>query len=245
MEPFQLLDFSSDPLPIFEQLQLEEALLRTDDRNWMILNRGDEPTIVLGISGKPDELVQIDAAASRNVPLVRRFSGGGTVITDENTLFVTLIGNHAFLPVQPFPARIMGWTEQLYRPLFGDHPFRLRDNDYCLGDRKVGGNAQSLTKNRWLHHTTFLWDYDPHLMDLLTLPKRVPPYRQGRSHKEFLTTLSGIFPDARVFFDSLSRENEMADIDFEEILLRPHRRMTMKLKVSAIKGSSKECFSTT
>lgn len=37
---------------IFRMLQLEEALLRTDDRNWLLLNEGtDQPAIVMGISG--------------------------------------------------------------------------------------------------------------------------------------------------------------------------------------------------
>lgn len=39
--------------PVLRQLQLEEALLRADLRNWCLLNdgAGDQPTIVLGISG--------------------------------------------------------------------------------------------------------------------------------------------------------------------------------------------------
>jgi len=36
----------------------------------------------------------------------------------------------------------------------------LRENDYVLGPRKMGGNAQSIIKNRWVHHTSFLWDFD-------------------------------------------------------------------------------------
>lgn len=38
--------------PILRQLQLEEALLRVDDRNWCIINDGAAtPAIVMGISG--------------------------------------------------------------------------------------------------------------------------------------------------------------------------------------------------
>lgn len=49
--------------------------------------------------------------------------------------------------------------------------------DYVFGDRKFGGNAQSITKNRWIHHTSFLWDYEVNNMAYLKLPKRVPEYR--------------------------------------------------------------------
>ena len=49
--------------------------------------------------------------------------------------------------------------------------------DYVFGDRKIGGNAQSITKSRWLHHTSFLWDYDPEDMKYLKHPPRTPKYR--------------------------------------------------------------------
>jgi len=49
--------------------------------------------------------------------------------------------------------------------------------DYAFNTRKFGGNAQSITKNRWIHHTSFLWDYDVKNMDYLKLPMRAPTYR--------------------------------------------------------------------
>ena len=39
-------------MPILQQLQLEEALLRATTDNWFILNEGTpDPTIVMGVSG--------------------------------------------------------------------------------------------------------------------------------------------------------------------------------------------------
>jgi hypothetical protein len=49
-----------------------------------------------------------------------------------------------------------------------------------LGERKFGGNAQAITSRRWLHHTSFLWDYQPASMELLTNPAKQPAYRQAR-----------------------------------------------------------------
>ena len=45
--------------------------------------------------------------------------------------------------------------------------------DYAFGQRKFGGNAQAITKNRWLHHTSLLWDFDPARMQLLKHPAKV------------------------------------------------------------------------
>lgn len=77
---------------IFEQLRIEEILMRHDQSNWCFVNRNiSPPTVVLGISGKVDELVEAEACLRDSVPLIKRFSGGGTVIVDENTYFVSFI----------------------------------------------------------------------------------------------------------------------------------------------------------
>ncbi|XP_019053415.1 PREDICTED: putative lipoate-protein ligase A isoform X2 [Nelumbo nucifera] len=166
--------------PILHQLYLEEQLLRTSSENWCVINDGTNiPTIVMGISGKPSELLEVRSVLQDQVPVVRRFSGGGTVIVDHGTLFVTFICNKNAVPgVQPYPQPIMSWSSTLYNEVFqGIGHFHLRENDYVFGNRKFGGNAQSITKNRWVHHTSFLWDYEARNMAYLKLPMRTPKYR--------------------------------------------------------------------
>lgn len=67
-------------------------------------------------------------------------------------------------------------------------PFHLSEHDYCFGPLKVGGNAQTITRGRFVHHTSFLTDMDPALMRVLKLPPKRPAYRGDRSHEDFLTT---------------------------------------------------------
>ncbi len=52
--------------------------------------------------------------------------------------------------------------------------------DYIFGDRKFGGNAQAITRRRWLHHTSFLWDFRDDRMALLQHPEKAPEYRAVR-----------------------------------------------------------------
>ncbi|XP_062204711.1 uncharacterized protein LOC133906741 [Phragmites australis] len=79
--------------------------------------------------------------------------------------------------LQPFPRDIMSWTGQFYSEVFnGFGDFHLRENDYAFNHRKFGGKAQSITKDRWVHHTSFLWDYGVKNMDYLKIPKRAPEY---------------------------------------------------------------------
>ncbi|XP_057858164.2 uncharacterized protein LOC131067225 [Cryptomeria japonica] len=193
-------------LPILQQLQLEERLLRTTSHNWCIINDGTgTPTIVTGISGKPEQLIEVEPVLRDRIPVIKRFSGGGTVIVDGDTVFVTLICNQSAVPnLQLYPRSIMAWTEQFYAPVFrSTADFRLREHDYALGDRKFGGNAQSITKGRWLHHTSFLWDYRAQNMAYLKLPSRAPKYRLERSHSDFICCLKDL---------SFSRENFLENI---------------------------------
>ena len=189
--------------PIFKQLQLEEALLRADQRNWCIVNSGSDPAIVLGISGKRELLIDEAHYNANPVPLIRRFSGGGTVFVDHNTLFITFICNSLEFGVPCFPKEILKWTESVYRPVFEGLEFQLRENDYALGDRKFGGNAQYLQKNRWLHHTTLLWDFDPQNMKSLKMPPKVPLYRNTRDHQDFLCKLRDHFETPSEIIDGL------------------------------------------
>ena len=64
-------------MPIFEQLQLEEALLRTDTRSFCIVNRGSPRSIVLGISSKAEELVDVERAQRDQIPLSSDLAAGG------------------------------------------------------------------------------------------------------------------------------------------------------------------------
>ena len=230
--PLHLIELTQ--VPIFQQLQWEEALLRVDRRNWCLLNRGSPPAIVLGISGVVDELVCSEKWKCRPIPVVRRFSGGGTVVVDHDTLFVTLICQSDLLPVPPFPRPLMEWSAELYRPLFPDKAlFQLQENDYAIGERKWGGNAQAIIKGRWLHHSSLLWKYDLAHMDYLLLPPKMPFYRQKRSHADFLCCLSDYWSDCDLFkmalMGEISRHFRLIHAEREEVervAELPHRRVT-------------------
>ncbi len=217
---FQLLRLKS--YPIYEQLLLEEKLLRSNSGNWCIINEGSTPAIVLGISGKQDELVDCAKAAAHQIPLIRRFSGGGTVIVDQDTLFITFICQKQLHSFHAYPEPIMRWTEELYRGALQLPHFSLKENDYVIGDRKFGGNAQYIKKDCWLHHSSLLWDFSSKNMDYLLHPKKTPPYRQNRPHEDFLCRLSDYFSDKEVLIQNmigeLSKRYAVQEIVLEEAL---------------------------
>ena len=143
------LDLQSSGLSIVERLCLEEALLRHDplQRCWGIIGnhdpthhtrislpgaaQGDECAtrdvtrnsncaIIMGIGGAPERLLDIDLVRKDGVQVVKRFSGGGTVVVDHSSLFTTFIGRTEDLPhIEPYPRAIMKWSaDALFSPAF-------------------------------------------------------------------------------------------------------------------------------
>lgn len=207
-------------VPILRQLLLEEALLRADSSNWCIVNSGTSvPAIVMGISGKPQDLINVPAAQAEGIQIIKRFSGGGTVVTDENTIFATIILQTAVLPpdVECYPRPLMRWSESLYNPVFSPYGhFNLQENDYCFGDVKFGGNAQAITKQRFLHHTSLLWDYQDGRMKLLKHPAKIPDYRADRDHLQFVCKLKDYVPDQQKLLSSIPAALEQAGMTVRE-----------------------------
>mmetsp|Transcript_15545 Transcript_15545/g.22905 ORF Transcript_15545/g.22905 Transcript_15545/m.22905 type:complete len:330 (-) Transcript_15545:73-1062(-) len=284
------LDLRNSGLSVIERLALEEALLRHDplQRMWAMVGTHD-PTygkrinitdaassenknvgcaIVLGIGGKPHELLDIDEVRKDGVLAVKRFSGGGTVVVDHDSLFTTFIGRTDGMPdVKPYPRELMAWSaDEIFGPVFGAMKrdmhddsirkrgqrsmvvkgsscgvestgivettegdklvrvpnFSLRENDYILGERKMGGNAQSIVKGGWIHHTSFLYDYSHENMGYLTLPKKRPEYRGDRSHRDFLIKLKDYVDPLggkKYFFDKVKEATDDA-FEMEEVTLQ-------------------------
>lgn len=51
------------------------------------------PSIVMGLSGKVDKLINVDKAKELHLPVIKRFSGGGTVVVDDSTFCLTFVLN--------------------------------------------------------------------------------------------------------------------------------------------------------
>ncbi len=217
--------------PIYQQLKIEEGLLRSSRENWCILNVGSPKAIVMGISSAPDEMLDVELVRRDKIPVIRRFSGGGTVIVDEETLFTSFIFEKTAHPFPAYPEPILRWSEELFKEALGLSTFALKENDFVLGNRKCGGNAQYLRRDRWLHHTTFLYDYTRDNMQYLLNPERAPKYRNGRDHSDFLTKLAPHVSSKREFFnrigDTLSSRYEVTSCDLEGITLDPGARKSV------------------
>lgn len=97
------------------------------------------------------ELVEEEAAKKAGVQLIKRFTGGGTVIVDRNTIFNGLILNAEDLPgIECYPRPLMEWTAKLYAGVFGKYgAFSLQDQGKFLNDRAELRNCIPLGEIIW------------------------------------------------------------------------------------------------
>jgi lipoate-protein ligase A len=149
------------------------------------------------------------------------------VIVDENTLFFTFILNKSTIPILPFPEPILRWTADLYSASWQIPTFQLIENDFAIGPKKCGGNAQYIQKDRWLHHTSFLWDYRNENMTYLQLPAKRPKYRENRPHNDFLCRLKDHAPSKEALIDQLKKELgkrfQVSPVQLDQLSWQPHR----------------------
>ncbi len=47
----------------------------------------------MGFSAKPAELLELEKVRQDGIPVLRRYTGGGTVIVDHNTFFASFVMN--------------------------------------------------------------------------------------------------------------------------------------------------------
>lgn len=184
-----------------ENVALDEALLTAAEQSatevgLLRLWEADSPFVVLGRASQADREVNREACRKQGIPVLRRASGGATVVAGPGCLMYAVI-----LPYEGNP--------QL-RQLDICHQFvmtKLRDAaraaasqeaapqiglqgicDLTLGGRKFSGNSLRCRRTHFLYHGTVLYDFDLTLIsELLGTPTRMPDYRENRDHADFVT----------------------------------------------------------
>ncbi len=194
-----LLDLSL-PTPA-ENLALDEALLDACDaggkeslRFW----ESPERFVVVGYGNRIASEVDVPACKAAGVPILRRCSGGGTVVQGPGCLnynivlripeegpLTTVTGTNRFVmermrdALQPIVAAelvVEGHTDLAMRT--------------AAGLRKFSGNAQRRRRSALIFHGTLLLSFElGSIAELLAHPTAEPGYRERRSHLDFVANL--------------------------------------------------------
>lgn len=192
----RILDLSlSNPA---ENLALDEALLDEREANGgeAVLRFWETalPFVVLGYVCKVSDDVNVEECEHRKIKLLRRHSGGGTVLQAPGVLNYALL-----LPIEKDSATenltttnafVMGKIREALQTLLENEISIRGITDLTIGDKKFCGNAQRRRRKWLLFHGAFLLHCDLDLMSaVLKVPPRQPDYREQRLHTDFVTNL--------------------------------------------------------
>jgi lipoate-protein ligase A len=180
-----------------ENLALDEALLLQGEagESGEVLRLWEWPTpgVVLGAGCRLQQDVDEAACRSDDVPILRRASGGGTVLLGAGCLLYSLVLGYERSPD-------LNDITGSYRYILERVHAALTDvvlaaewsgtSDLAVGGRKFSGNAQQRKSKFLLHHGTLLYDFDiARVGRYLRMPDRQPKYRERREHEAFLMNL--------------------------------------------------------
>lgn len=150
--------------------------------------------VVVGYANAIDREVNEPACASDSLEILRRCSGGGTVVQGPGCLNYTLvlsITERSELNTIASTNQFIMERQRAALENLLDKPVRIAGHtDLALDNLKFSGNAQRRRRNFCLFHGSILLDFELPLIErYLRMPSKEPDYRKNRAHREFLTNL--------------------------------------------------------
>ncbi len=189
-----------------ENLACDEALLdgceETGADEVLRFWESPEHFVVVGYANKIASEVNVAACDANQIPILRRCTGGGTVLQGQGCLNYSLIlkiQNHP--PLQSITGAnqfILKRNQLALQPLVPHEIELCGQTDLAIAHslspiayrQKFSGNSQRRKKDYLLFHGTFLHSFDlPSIGKFLAMPTQEPDYRQGRPHHDFVTNL--------------------------------------------------------
>jgi lipoate---protein ligase len=213
-------DISASPE---ENLAMDELLLLKAEKGelgetlrfWM----PEEYFVVMGRSGKAEEECEVSACAEDGVKILRRISGGGTVLQGKGWLnysaVLSYLSDESYRGIGSSYSRIMENLVGGFRKKHLDAEF-MPVSDLAVGGRKFSGNAQARKRAYFLHHGTILFDMDISMIGrYLKHPAEEPEYRAKREHGDFVRNIPLSPEDVKeIICDALSPDAEKSDINW-------------------------------
>jgi lipoate---protein ligase len=150
--------------------------------------------VVLGYANKAEREVNLPFCRANRIPVLRRCTGGGTVVQGPGVLNYTLVLRfdsagplHSISATNEF---ILARQAAALAPLIAAPIRRQGQTDLAIGGLKFSGNAQRRQRRFLVFHGAFLLNLDIGLVEqTLPLPSHEPDYRASRSHMDFLLNL--------------------------------------------------------
>lgn len=145
----------SQTLDPYFNLATEEYLFKQLKDDFLFLYR-NHPSIIVGKHQNTLAEINLPFVLKRNIPVIRRLSGGGTVYHDDGNVNFCFIRNGSeghLVNFREFTLPILEFLQSKGLDAYLGEKNELRIDKY-----KFSGNAEHLVKNRIMHHGTLLYN---------------------------------------------------------------------------------------
>jgi len=131
-------------------------------------------SVVLGYFRSPEEDVNLDVAGRNGIPLIRRFTGGGTVYLDRGCLNYSIVMKRKVeFPISYLYGTVLKGTLAALKSL-GFSPYLVNTNDIVVNGKKVSGTAASIKWGVLFLHGSILVDANLNMLNsLLKVPREL------------------------------------------------------------------------
>lgn len=148
-------------------------------------------SVVLGRSSKVEENCYLDRCTKDGIRVLRRISGGGTVLQGPGCINYSVISGYpegkGALDIRVSYSDILGRiSSELNREGVSAEVYPI--SDIAVKGKKISGNAQVRKKRFFLHHgTVLLPEFDICMLEkYIKHPADEPDYREKRFHRDFV-----------------------------------------------------------
>ncbi len=162
-----------------------------------------EISVVLGYGGSFDNEVYVDRCRKDGVNIYRRLGGGGAVVLNKGVVVLEAILEEQkrrdftyyfrmFFDIVSSSLNQIGLKNMEFKEI----------SDFCVGDRKIAGTCLRKSRGFVLFQMSLMISSQIRWIErYLKHPPKMPDYRQGRQHRDFVTDLQneGIqLPNSRI-----------------------------------------------
>lgn len=181
-----------------ENVALDEALLdeaesSREPQETLRLWEATTTAVVLGRSSRRAQEVHEEACRQRKVEVLRRSSGGLSIVTGPGCLmYAVVLSCVNRQELKSIPAAHQFVLGKLGAALAEHLPgvCICGTSDLAWGERKFSGNSLRMKRQHLLYHGTLLYNFPLEVIaECLLHPPRSPDYRAGREHDAFVMNL--------------------------------------------------------
>lgn len=187
----------------FSNLKEEETLFKSNLESTVILRFWvNSPSVFIGKFQKEEYEVDLALAERLQVPVLRRFSGGGAVYHDKGVLNVTIVKEKELILFSNYIIDEAKYLTKLIgesiTDLIGINVSINERNGIFVCDKKVAGSSVAVSRN-FLYHISILVDANLELLEKILKGK---PYENGE--KKFVKSVKSKVSNLKEFNKDLN-----------------------------------------